>query len=111
MNFGMMRKLYLIAFMFPFFWFVIVVGEINFCGLWVFLFKMADPLDLLSDVEMEVFVSIVYKHHSMKDKSMLLAEPSYTKTKSFTFMALTISNFHCVQQFLCRTCYFEYWWF
>ena len=35
---------------------------------------MADPLDLLSDVEMEVFVSIVYKLHSMKDKSMLLGE-------------------------------------
>ena len=72
-NFGMMRKLCLIAFMFLF-WFVIVVGEINFCGLWFFLFKMADPLDLLSDVEMEVFVSIVYKLHSMKDKSMLLGE-------------------------------------
>lgn len=26
------------------------------------------------DGEMEVFVSIVYKHHSMKDKSMLLGE-------------------------------------
>ena len=30
---------------------------------------------------------------------MLFGKASYTRTRSFTFMALTISNFHCDRQF------------
>ena len=71
-KFGMMRKLCLVVFMF-FFSFLLLVKSI-FAVSGFFLFKMADPLDLLSDVEMEVFVSIVYKLHFMKDKSILLGE-------------------------------------
>ena len=73
-NFGMMRKLCLIACMFLFFGSLLLLEKSIFAASGFFLFKMADPLDLLSDVEMEVFVSNVYKHHSMKDKSMLLGE-------------------------------------